>query len=187
MAKGCWRVRIGKKLKVEQAAYRRSRPRWSVTSVLDLVHPMAPQGATRVGGRKSLRHTFPVPFRRLPPLVAGATTFPPLRGGTMGSGQGCQPVFLTRRRPGLPVFPRPTGRLPGFPSPLAHQLTSPLAHYRGFIKTGAAGAHHNPLNPLNLLNLLNPHAQRACPKSRSAALPMHSFFLIFQMFVYLSA
>ena len=76
-------------------------------------------------------------------------------------------------------FPRPTGRLPGFPSP--------LAHYRGFIQTGAAGARHNPLNPLNLLNLLNPHVQRACPKSRSAALPMHSFFLIFQMFIYLSA
>ena len=166
---------------------------------------MAPQGATRVGGRKSLRHTFPVPFRRLPPLwwlappplprweachwilsrprapYESSSLATPLRGGTMGTGQGCQPVFLTRRRPGLLVFPRPTGRLPGFPSPLAHQLTSTLAHYRGFIKTGAAGAHYN------LLNLLNPHAQRACPKSRSAALPMHSFFLIFQMFVYLSA
>ena len=67
MAKGCWRVRIGKKLKVEQAAYRRSRPQWSVTSALGPVHPMAPQGATRVGGRKSLRHTLLVPFRRLPP------------------------------------------------------------------------------------------------------------------------
>ena len=78
MAKGCWRVRIGKKLKVEQAAYRRSRPQWSVTSALGPVHPMAPQGATRVGGRKSLRHTLLVPFRRLPPLVAGATTFAPV-------------------------------------------------------------------------------------------------------------
>jgi len=66
VAKGCWRVRIGKKLKVEQAAYRRSRPQWSVTSALDLVHPMAPQGATRVGGRKSLRHTLLIPFRRHP-------------------------------------------------------------------------------------------------------------------------
>ena len=34
--------------------------------MLGLVHPMAPQGATRVGGEKSLRHTLPVPFRRLP-------------------------------------------------------------------------------------------------------------------------
>ena len=69
----------------------------------------------------------------------------------------------------MPAFHRPTGRLPGFPSPLAHQLTSTLAHYRGFIKTGAEGAHHhplNPLNPLNPMNLLNPHAQRACPKRR---------------------
>ena len=65
VAKGCWKVRIGKKLKVEQAAYRRSRPRWSVTSVLGIVHPMAPQGATRVGGEKSLSHTLPAPFRRL--------------------------------------------------------------------------------------------------------------------------
>ena len=66
VAKGCWRVRIGKKLKVEQAAYRRSRPRWSVTSALGPVHPMAPQGATRVGSEKSLRHTLLVPFRRHP-------------------------------------------------------------------------------------------------------------------------
>ena len=43
----------------------------------------------------------------------------------------------------------------------AHQLTSALAHYRGFIKTGAAGAHYHPLNPLNLVNPLNPHARRA--------------------------
>jgi hypothetical protein len=160
VAKGCWRVRIGKNLKVEQAAYRRSRPRWSVTSVLDLVHPMAPQGATRVGGEKSLRHTLLVPFRRLPlwwlappPLprweachwilsrprapYESSSLATPLRGGTMGTGQGCQPVFLTRRRPGLPVSPRPAGR------------------FYGFIKTGAEGAHHNPRakGPSNLRTL----------------------------------
>ena len=54
----------------------------------------------------------------------------------------------------------------GFMVLLAYQPTSTLAHYRGFIKTGAEGAHHHPLNPLNPLNLLNPHAQRACPKKR---------------------
>ena len=52
VAKGCWRVRIGKKLKVEQAAYRRSRPRWSVTSVLDLVHPLPLRGVPLKGKRE---------------------------------------------------------------------------------------------------------------------------------------
>ena len=157
-----------------------------------------------------MSQTLPLPFRRFPPLVAGATTFlhgkachwifgsfrsptnpvplpPPIQGALWVLGRGGQPFFPSGHRLSRLVSPRRTGRVYGFPSSLAHQLTSPLAHYRGFIKTGASGAHHNPLNPLNLLNLLNPHAQRACPKSRSAALPMHSFFLIFQMLVYLSA
>ena len=73
----------------------------------------------------------------------------------MGSGQGCQPFFPSGHRPGLPVFPARQGGSLVF---LAHQLTSALAHYRGFIKTGAEGAHYHPLNPLNLLNPLNPHA-----------------------------
>ena len=41
---------------------------------------------------------------------------------------------------------------------------------KGFIKTGAEGAHHHPLNPVNQPapggpNPLNPHARRACPLS----------------------
>ncbi len=157
---------------------------------------------------------LPVPFRRMPPLVAGATAFAPVGSVSLDSQSpkgslriqfpchpasrwdygfwaGVSTVFSIGPQAQSACFPpRRTGRVYGFPSSLAHQLTSPLAHYRGFIQTGAAGAHHNPLNPLNplnLLNLLNSHAQRACPKSRSVALPMHSFFLIFQMFVYLSA
>ena len=129
MAKGCWRVRIGKKLKVEQAAYRRSRPRWSVTSVLDLVHPMAPQGATRVGGEKSLRHTLPVPFRRLPPLVAGATTFAPIQGHygcwalrticawSSSEGKTIQPGFARGNAPLL---------VPAAPLPPEGEVCSPL-------------------------------------------------------------
>ena len=52
VAKGCWRVRIGKKLKVEQAAYRRSRPRWSFITVLDLVHPLPLRGVPLKGKRE---------------------------------------------------------------------------------------------------------------------------------------
>ncbi len=37
-----------------------------------------------------MRHKCFLPSRRFPPLVAGATTFPPLCCGTMGAGQGCQ-------------------------------------------------------------------------------------------------
>ena len=93
VAKGCWRVRIGKKLKVEQAAYRRSRPRWSVTSALGPVHPMAPQGATRVGGEKSLSHTLPAPFRRFP-LWWLRHHLSPYSGGTMDAGLLSQFVFM---------------------------------------------------------------------------------------------
>ena len=46
-------------------------------------------------------------------------------------GKTKQPGFA--RKGGCLVFP-------------AHQYTSILAHYRGFIKTGAEGALHNPLN-----------------------------------------
>ena len=53
------------------------------------------------------------------------------------------------------AFPRALGavclfsiaRQGGFMVLPAHQLTSTLAHYRGFIKTGAAGAHHHPRAP----------------------------------------
>ena len=41
-----------------------------------------------------MSHTLLVPFRRHPPLVAGATTFPPLRGGTMGAGHFGQLVLM---------------------------------------------------------------------------------------------
>ena len=70
------------------AADWRTGPRWSIISVLCPVHPFplrgtSPQGETRDMERKTGRHILHVPFRRLPPLVAGATTFPPLRGGTI--------------------------------------------------------------------------------------------------------
>ena len=42
---------------------------------------ISPQGETRDMERKTASHILHVPFRRFPPLVAGATTFPPLRGG----------------------------------------------------------------------------------------------------------
>ena len=109
VAKGCWRVRIGKNLKVEQAAYRRSRPRWSVTSVLDLVHPMAPQGATRVGGEKSLSHTLPAPFRRFP-LWWLRHHLSPYSGGTMGAGLLSQFMFMAITAENL--YTRPYGRSP---------------------------------------------------------------------------
>ena len=69
------------------------------------------------------------------------------------------------------AFPSPEGRLYGFPtsgaslacfptgvSPVVrfYQHTSTLAHYTGFLQTGAfnelKGAHHHPLNPVNLLS-----------------------------------
>ena len=52
--------------------------------MLDLVHPLPLRGVPLKGKREIeaedfLRHTLPVPFRRSP-LVAGATTFPPIQG-----------------------------------------------------------------------------------------------------------
>ena len=41
----------------------------------------SPQGETRDMRRKTASHILHVPFRRFPPLVAGATTFPPQFGG----------------------------------------------------------------------------------------------------------
>ena len=41
----------------------------------------SPQGETRDLRRKTASHILHVPFRRFPPLVAGATTFPPQFGG----------------------------------------------------------------------------------------------------------
>ena len=54
--------------------------------------PRTPYGPSRGNEMWSwgfLSHTLLVPFQ-WPPLVAGATTFPPLCCGTMGAGQGCQ-------------------------------------------------------------------------------------------------
>ena len=86
------------------AADWRSGQRWSATSMLYLVHPFAssrhfthreachwirgsllspmnpvplpPQGETRDMREKTASHILHVPFRRFPPLVAGATTLP---------------------------------------------------------------------------------------------------------------
>ena len=46
---------------------------------------ISPQGETRDMREKTASHILQVPFRRFPPLVAGATTFPPRSGGTMGA------------------------------------------------------------------------------------------------------
>ena len=67
------------------AADWRSGPRWSILSVLCLVHPLPLRGVPLKGKREVWRgktesHIFHVPFRRFPPLVAGATTFPPQAG-----------------------------------------------------------------------------------------------------------
>ena len=67
------------------AADWRSGPRRSILSVLCPVHPFplrgtSPQGETRDMREKTERHILQVPFRRFPPLVAGATTFPPQAG-----------------------------------------------------------------------------------------------------------
>ena len=42
--------------------------------------PLPPQGETRDMRRKKASHILQVPFRHFPPLVAGATTFPPQAG-----------------------------------------------------------------------------------------------------------
>ncbi len=70
------------------AADWRSGPRWGIISALCPVHPFplrgtSPQGETRDMREKTASHILQVPFRRFPPLVAGATTFPPASGGTM--------------------------------------------------------------------------------------------------------
>ena len=67
------------------AADWRSGPRWSILSVLCPAHPFplrgtSPQGETRDMREKTASHILHVPFRRFPPLVAGATTFPPQAG-----------------------------------------------------------------------------------------------------------
>ena len=41
---------------------------------------ISPQGETRDMKEKTASHILQVPFRRFPPLVAGATTFPPQAG-----------------------------------------------------------------------------------------------------------
>ena len=58
-----------------------SGPRWSILSVRCPVHPFplrgtSPQGETRDMRGKTASHILHVPFRRFPPLVAGATTLP---------------------------------------------------------------------------------------------------------------
>ena len=70
----------------QRAADWRSGPRWSILSVLCPVHPFplrgtSPQGETRDMREKTASHILHVPFRRFPPLVAVATTFPPQFGG----------------------------------------------------------------------------------------------------------
>ena len=160
-----------------------------------------------------MRHTLPVPFRRSPfggwrhhlspqesmsldfrvavlPYKSSSFATPAKLGAlwVLGSGVNLhvssngdktkQPMPKAR----FACFPRPSGR--GSLVFLAHQPTSALAHYRGFIKTGAEGAHHNPRakGPSNLrtlrtfgpagpvhlspLNPLNPHSCRSCPKRR---------------------
>ena len=72
------------------AADWRSGPRWSILSVLCPVHPFplrgnSPQGETRDMKRKTGESYASCTTPAFPPLVAGATTFPPLRGGTMGT------------------------------------------------------------------------------------------------------
>ena len=54
---------------------------------------MAPQGATRVGGEKSLSHTLPAPFRRFPLWWLCHHLFP-CSGGTMGAGILSQFMFI---------------------------------------------------------------------------------------------
>ena len=123
--------------------------------------PYGPSRGNEGGGEKSLRHTLPVPFRRSPfggwrhhlsPAKAGALW-------TLGSGVNLH-VSSNGDKTKQPM---PQARLACFPFArqggslvfLAHQLTSALAHYRGFIKTGAEGAHHNPRakGPSNLRTL----------------------------------
>ncbi len=89
------------------AADWRSGPRWSIISVLCPVHPFplrgtSPQGETRDMREKTASHILQVPFRRFPPLVAGATTFPPC-------WEACHTIlrslcFLTNRVPLPPLF-----------------------------------------------------------------------------------
>ena len=83
------------------AADWRSGPRWSIISVLCPVHPFplcgtSPQGETRDMREKTASHILQVPFRRFPPLVAGATTFPPLAGevrrSRIGGGERSEPI-----------------------------------------------------------------------------------------------
>ena len=164
MAKGCWRVRIGKKLKVEQAAYRRSRPQWSVTSALGPVHPMAPQGATRVGGRKSLRHTLLVPFRRLPFWWLAPPPSPRFVVGLWVLGRGVNRFFHRAAGP-VCLFSPPDRAVLMFYQNWRRRRPPPPSGPKGpsnlrTLRTLGA----EPRQPFPL-NLLNPHARRACPQA----------------------
>ena len=66
---------------IRGAADWRSGPRWSILSVLCLVHPFplrgtSPQGETRDMRAKTASHILQVPFRRFLSLVAVATILP---------------------------------------------------------------------------------------------------------------
>jgi hypothetical protein len=64
----------------------------------------------------------------VPPLVAGATTFPPLRGGTMGAGHFIQFEFMAvaEGKPSQPGL-RPVGNAPLLP-PAAASLHGKASH-----------------------------------------------------------
>ena len=89
------------------AADWRSGPRWTILSVLCPVHPFplrgtSPQGETRDMERKTgesyTSRTIPV----FPPLVAGATTFPPQAGALWVLSHGAMSLQESIERPILP-------------------------------------------------------------------------------------
>ena len=93
--------------------------------------------------REILESYAPCTIPETPPLVAGATTFPLFRGHYGRWAGGATVFFSSGRRPGLPVFP-------------AHQ-----GGCKGFIKTGAAGAHIHL--PFTIHHLPFPHGRPPPP------------------------
>ncbi len=124
---------------------------------------MAPQGATRVCGEKSLSHTLPAPFRRAP-FGGWRHHLSPYSGGTMGAGLLSQFVFLAIMPENHTTGLRPWKCTPsvayGDVSPresVSHDSQSPTAPYESCSLATPEG---EILAALYLELLMNSNAER---------------------------
>ena len=124
---------------------------------------MAPQGAARVGGEKSLSHTLPAPFRRFP-LWWLRHHLSPYSGGTMGAGLLSQFVFMAVTAENHTTGLRPWKCTPsvayGDVSPresVSHDSQSPTAPYESCSLATPEG---EILAALYLELLMNSNAER---------------------------